>query len=48
MKKNIINVPQGYKDSPLGIIPKEWKVLPLKKLGNVFSGGTPDTNEKSY
>lgn len=48
MKQHVVNIPQGYKDSPLGVIPKEWKVLPLKKLGNVFSGGTPDTNEKSY
>lgn len=48
MKQHVVNIPQGYKDSPLGVIPKEWKVLPLKNLGNVFSGGTPDTNEKSY
>ena len=26
------HIPQGYKDSPLGIIPKEWEV---KKLGEV-------------
>ena len=26
------NIPQGYKDSPLGIIPKEWEV---KRLGDV-------------
>ena len=28
------NIPQGYKDSPLGIIPKEWEV---KRLGEVCS-----------
>lgn len=28
----IKNIPQGYKDSPLGIIPKEWEV---KRLGEV-------------
>ena len=27
------NIPQGYKDSPLGIIPKEWEV---KRLGDCF------------
>ena len=27
-----INIPQGYKDSPLGIIPEEWEV---KRLGEV-------------
>ena len=26
------NIPQGYKDSPLGIIPKDWEV---KRLGKV-------------
>lgn len=26
------NIPQGYKDSPLGIIPKEWEV---KRLGEI-------------
>jgi type I restriction enzyme S subunit len=28
------NIPQGYKDSPLGIIPKEWEV---KRLGDCTS-----------
>lgn len=31
--KQTNNIPQGYKDSPLGIIPKEWEV---KKLGTIF------------
>lgn len=26
------NIPQGYKDSPLGVIPKEWEV---KRLGEI-------------
>ena len=26
------NIPQGYKDSPLGVIPQEWEV---KRLGEV-------------
>ena len=33
MKENK-NIPHGYKDSPLGMIPMEWEV---KKLGAVFS-----------
>lgn len=33
MKQNK-EIPAGYKDSPLGIIPEEWEV---KKLGSVFS-----------
>jgi type I restriction enzyme S subunit len=30
------NIPQGYKDSPLGIIPVEWEV---KKLGEILQQG---------
>lgn len=48
MKRSINNIPEGYKDSHLGIIPSEWVVSPLKKLGTVFSGGTPDTKELNY
>lgn len=33
MKQNK-EIPAGYKDSPLGIIPKDWSV---KRLGNIFS-----------
>ena len=29
------NMPQGYKDSPLGIIPKEWEV---KNKRTAFQG----------
>ena len=37
----IKNIPVGYKDSPLGIIPQEWEV---KRLGEVLSIG----NGKDY
>jgi type I restriction enzyme S subunit len=42
------NIPKGYKNSQLGIIPQEWEV---KKLGNVaesFSGGTPKADNNEY
>lgn len=29
MKNDIVNIPKGYKNSPLGIIPKEWEVRRL-------------------
>lgn len=41
------NIPQG-KVTPLGIIPNEWEILQLKKLGEIYSGGTPNTNEPNY
>ena len=34
------NIPAGYKDSAVGIIPQEWEVATLGKLGKVISGLT--------
>jgi len=47
MKMTTNNIPQG-KVTPLGIIPNEWEILQLKKLGKIYSGGTPNTNEPNY
>lgn len=49
MKTNEITpIPQGYKATPLGIIPQEWEVEPLYYLGQIYSGGTPDTEVEEY
>lgn len=32
------HIPQGYKDSPLGIIPKEWEVKKLGEVCNISVG----------
>lgn len=40
--------PKGYKDTPVGVIPQEWEVVRLKDLGEVHSGGTPDTDTAEY
>ena len=34
------NIPTGYKDSAVGIIPQEWEIATLGKLGKVISGLT--------
>ena len=34
----INDIPQGYKDSPLGIIPKEWEVKRLGEISKVNQG----------
>ena len=34
MKQNK-NIPQGYKDSPLGIIPREWKYVEFNKIAEL-------------
>ena len=42
------HIPSGYKPSPLGIIPEDWEVKRLGKVGEVFSGGTPNTEIQEY
>ena len=35
------NIPAGYKDSAVGIIPQEWEVTTLGKLVSITSGESP-------
>ena len=37
-----------YKPSELGLIPDEWEVVSLEKIGNVITGNTPSTNNEDY
>jgi len=41
-------IPQGYKDSPLGIIPKEWEVKRLGDIADITSGTTPLRSNSKY
>lgn len=43
-----IVLPQGYKKTPVGIIPKDWDVKRLGEFSQVFSGGTPKTSNPHY
>lgn len=47
MNKNK-HIPQGYKESPLGIIPKEWEVKRLGDIADIGSGGTPSKSRSEY
>ncbi len=40
------HIPQGYKESPLGIIPKEWEVKRLGEVCSKITDGTHDTPQK--
>ena len=43
------NIPQGYKNSPLGIIPQDWEVKRLEDIADITSGTTPlRANSKYY
>ena len=41
------NIPAGYRDSAVGIIPQEWEVKRIKDLGSVITGSTPPTADVS-
>ena len=41
------HIPQGYKDSPLGIIPKEWEVKKLGEVCNISVGRDVQVNHFS-
>ena len=43
------NIPAGYKDSAVGVIPQEWEVKRLGTIAKCFSGGTPKSeSEEMY
>lgn len=43
------NIPKGYKDSAVGVIPQEWEVKRLGSIAKCFSGGTPKSeSEEMY
>ena len=44
--KEANNIPQGYKNSPLGIIPKEWEVKRLREVCSKITDGTHGTPQK--
>ena len=46
--KQDIKIPKGYKNSPLGAIPKEWEVKKIKQISDYYSGGTPDIKNENY
>lgn len=39
---------KGYVDTSLGLLPKEWKFLPISKIGEVVTGRTPSTKIPEY
>lgn len=41
-------IPKGYKKTAIGVIPVEWNIRKIKEIGEVSSGGTPDTTKLEY
>lgn len=42
-----VNKP-GYKETKVGWIPEEWRVLQLRELGTITSGNTPSRHNSDY
>ena len=47
-KINWGEIPEGYKRTKIGIIPKDWNCVQLKDIAEISSGSTPSRNNKSY
>lgn len=43
-----MKIPQGYKQTELGIIPEDWEIVSIGDLGHILGGGTPSTNNSQY
>lgn len=41
-------VAEGYKNTKIGVIPKDWKVVHLNKVATIVGGSTPSSFNKSY
>ena len=46
-KSQIMNIPQGYKQTELGIIPEDWEVTTIKQIADITTGNknTQDAEE---
>lgn len=40
--------PDSFEDSPLGEIPRGWRVVPILEIAALLSGGTPKTSVPEY
>lgn len=41
-------IPEGYKETKIGVIPKEWDMKKLRDIAQCFSGGTPKAGNDKY
>ena len=44
----MMNIPQGYKQTELGIIPEDWEVKQISDFTSIITGGTPSTQRPEY
>ncbi|WP_288735193.1 restriction endonuclease subunit S [uncultured Phocaeicola sp.] len=41
-------IPEGYKETSLGVVPEEWEVKQLGDISNIFSGTTPSRENELF
>lgn len=41
------NIPKGYKQTEVGVIPRDWNVKKLGEFAHVATGNTPPTRDSS-
>ncbi len=41
-------IPRGYKQTKLGVIPEDWEVVKLGKIAKFIGGGTPSTKHVDF
>jgi type I restriction enzyme S subunit len=48
MQDSHLKIPDGYKQTDVGIIPEGWEVKRLGDIAEIASGGTPDRQNPAY
>ena len=43
-----MSIPQGYKQTEIGVIPEDWEVKQLKDFADFIGGGTPAKENDEY
>ncbi|MBA2868938.1 restriction endonuclease subunit S [Methanococcus maripaludis] len=41
-------IPEGYKETKIGVIPEYWDVKSFKEVSKIVGGGTPDTENMDF
>lgn len=48
LRPSFKDAPELYKESELGMIPKEWEVKIIRDFGTIVTGSTPSTKRENY
>lgn len=48
MTHTTTHIPQGYQQTPVGIIPEDWDVKRIGEVGQIITGSTPSTSVDEY